>query len=145
MAKKSPGPRYRLTCYTISDGNRDTVVAYYLTAKQRAVAWDGVSPLKMPFAKITANALNDTARRGHRPAAVKLMKLSTVWLDDRWYYFWMAEVCHEGDSNRAVTTEVVLDLRGEVVERQETVFEDTSWKKRSAASRAFAEALPAVL
>lgn len=145
MAAKPAGPRHLLTYKTICSGTRDTVVAYYLTPRQLAQSWDGVSPIKMPFAKVTANALNDTARRGNRPAAVKEMRLSTVWLDNRWFYFWALEVCHEGDPNRAVTTEVLLDLAGEVIERQETHFDDANWKKRSAASRAFAESLPAVI
>ena len=146
MPAKSAGPRHLLTYKTICSGTRDTVVVHYLTAKQLAHSWDGVSAAKVPFAKLTANALNDTASRGSRPAAVKEMRLSAQRLPDgRWYYFWTVEVCHEGDEYRSQTTEVLLDLAGEVIERQETHFDDPNWKKRSTASRAFAESLPAVI
>jgi hypothetical protein len=123
-------------------GNRNTVIAYYLTAKQYALAWDGVAPIKMPFAKITAAALNETHRRGVRPAAVKEMRLSAQRFADRWYYFWTVNVCHEGDASRYETTEVLVDLAGEVIERQVKHFDEPNWKKRNAASQAFADALP---
>jgi len=144
--KKATGPRHLLIYCTVSRGNRDTVVAHYLTAKQFARHWDGVSPARVPFAKLTANAMNEAARRGVRPAAIKEMKLSTQRFDDgRWYYFWTAEVAHQGDVYRSESTEVLLDLGGEVIERRETHFDDPNWKKRTKASQAFADALPKVL
>jgi hypothetical protein len=134
-------PRHLLTYKTISGGTRDTVVAYFLTPKQLTREWDGVAALRVPFAKLTANALNDAARRGARPAAVKEMRLSAQRLGGRWYYFWAVDVCHEGDEYRSQTTEVLLDLAGEVIEREETHFDEPNWKKRTKASQAYAASL----
>jgi hypothetical protein len=134
-------PRHLLTYKTISSGTRDTVVAYFLTPKQLTREWDGVTAVKVPFAKLTANALDAAAGRGARPAAVKEMRLSAQRLGGRWYYFWTAEVCHEGDEYRTQTTEVLLDLAGELIEREETHFDEPNWKKRTKASQAFAASL----
>lgn len=146
MSKKTPGPRHLLRYQTICVGDRDTVVAHYLTAKQFARHWDGVAPARVQFAKLTANAMNEAARQGVRPAAIKEMKLSAQRFDDgRWYYFWTVNVAHRGDEYRSNSTEVLLDLVGEVIERQETHFDEPNWKKRTKASRAFADSLLKVL
>lgn len=73
----SRGKRHLLVVNTVCEAARNTVIAYYLTPRQLARRWDGVSPVRMPFARLTANALSAVHRRGVLPAAVKEMRLST--------------------------------------------------------------------
>ena len=145
MSRATVRKRHLLTYTTVCEGSRNTVIAYYLTPRQLARRWDGVSPVRMPFAKLTANAMSAVHRRGVLPAAVKEMRLSTQrFPDGSWYYYWTVAVAHQGDEYRSEPTEVLLDLFGEVIEQEEKVFDEPNYKKRNAASDAYTESLPPV-
>lgn len=145
MSQKSPRPRRLLFIKTYCHGNRDTVVAYYVTAKQLALTWDGLSPLRTAVGKLTAAALREIARRGGTPVGVKRMTLSTQRVDGQTYFYWEVQHGRAGDVDSSSADEVLLDLRGGVIEQQVKQFTEANHRKRSAASEAYREALPTVL